>query len=92
MTQAIRGPSIGGINSGTAATANKPANGSLDHPGPLLGMSIVDAVKALLASKRPPLKNPELAAMFKAGRPSYELKGARKHHWFGPDPSYGGGR
>ncbi|MGY3533146.1 MULTISPECIES: winged helix-turn-helix domain-containing protein [Bradyrhizobium] len=30
-------------------------------------MSIVDAAKALLASKRTPLKNPELAAMFKAG-------------------------
>jgi hypothetical protein len=30
-------------------------------------MSIVDATKALLASKRIPLKNPDIAALFKAG-------------------------
>jgi len=36
-------------------------------PGGLLGMSIVDAAKALLHAKRTPLKNPELAQLFKAG-------------------------
>jgi hypothetical protein len=65
--EALRGPTIGGISSGAAANPNKFGSGSLDHPGALLGMSIVDAAKALLASKRTPLKNPELAAMFKAG-------------------------
>ncbi|MHC2576547.1 DNA-directed RNA polymerase delta subunit [Bradyrhizobium diazoefficiens] len=49
------------------APEDKPANGSLDHPGALLGLSIVDAAKALLASKRTPLKNPDFAAMFKVG-------------------------
>jgi DNA-directed RNA polymerase delta subunit len=39
----------------------------MDGPGALLGMSIVDAAKALLASKRTPLKNPDLATLFKAG-------------------------
>ena len=66
--EAIRGGSV--RLSGGAATSeagDKPANGSLDHPGALLGMSIVDAAKALLASKRTPLKNPEFATLFKAG-------------------------
>jgi hypothetical protein len=30
-------------------------------------MSIVDAAKKLLAAKRQPLRNPEIAALFKAG-------------------------
>jgi hypothetical protein len=57
----------GGSATGAANAAGKSGNGSLDHPGALLGMSIVDAAKALLASKRTPLKNPEFAALFKAG-------------------------
>jgi hypothetical protein len=65
--EAIRGgasPSPGGNASNHTSRGN---NGSLEHPGALLGMSIVDAAKALLASKRTPLKNPEFAALFKAG-------------------------
>ncbi|QIG92458.1 winged helix-turn-helix domain-containing protein [Bradyrhizobium sp. 6(2017)] len=69
--EAIRGGALGGSIGGAAASGSagsiKPSNGSLDHPGALLGMSIVDAAKALLASKRTPLKNPDFAAMFKAG-------------------------
>lgn len=65
--EAIRGPSIGGVSSSASGAASKPTNGSLDHPGALLGISIVDAAKALLASKRTPLKNPEFAALFKTG-------------------------
>ncbi|WP_038380668.1 winged helix-turn-helix domain-containing protein [Bradyrhizobium elkanii] len=69
--ESLRGGIMGSPGGGVAATGSagtiKPNNGSLDHPGALLGMSIVDAAKALLASKRTPLKNPELAAMFKAG-------------------------
>jgi hypothetical protein len=41
--------------------------GDINGPGGLLGLSIVDAAKALLKSKRTPLKNPEIAALFKAG-------------------------
>src|SRR6185312_1042766 len=40
---------------------------SVEGPGAFLGMSIVDAAKKLLAAKRQPLKNPEIAAAFKAG-------------------------
>ncbi|MHC2521647.1 winged helix-turn-helix domain-containing protein [Bradyrhizobium diazoefficiens] len=65
--EALRGPTIGGVSSPSGTSSNKPANGALDHPGALLGMSIVDAAKALLASKRTPLKNPEFAALFKTG-------------------------
>ncbi|WOH76159.1 winged helix-turn-helix domain-containing protein [Bradyrhizobium sp. NDS-1] len=69
--EGLRGGAMGGSsNAGGAAPsggASKPNNGSLDHPGALLGMSIVDAAKALLAHKRTPLKNPDFAAMFKAG-------------------------
>lgn len=39
----------------------------VDGPGALLGMSIADATKKLLASKRKPLKNPEIVTLFKAG-------------------------
>lgn len=65
--EAIRGGNVRPMGGSTSAASDKPANGSLDHPGALLGMSIVDAAKALLASKRTPLKNPEFATMFKAG-------------------------
>ncbi len=36
-------------------------------PGALLGMSIADATKKLLANKRATLKNPEIAVLFKDG-------------------------
>ncbi len=38
-----------------------------EGPGALLGMSIADATKKLLAAKRVPLKNPDIATLFKAG-------------------------
>lgn len=60
---------------GSATAGDRPSNGSLDHPGALLGMSIVDAAKALLASKRTPLKNPDFAALFKAGGLHMNSKG-----------------
>ena len=67
----IRGGAVnstaGGAGAAPGAIKSKTANGTMDGPGALLGMSIVDAAKALLASKRTPLKNPELAALFKAG-------------------------
>lgn len=53
----------GGAASGTGVGRTEDAN----VPTDLLGMSIVDAAKKLLALKRKPLRNPELAAMFKAG-------------------------
>lgn len=69
--ESIRG---GGSGSGAAGSTSSPhsapkkqSNGGMDGPGALLGMSIADAAKALLASKRTPLKNPEIAALFKAG-------------------------
>jgi hypothetical protein len=61
--ESIRGGSVGS----SRPPGGNVGNGSMDGPGALLGMSIVDAAKALLASKRTPLKNPDLAALFKAG-------------------------
>ncbi len=58
--EALRG---GGIATGVAAVSQTAADG----PGAFLGMTIVDAAKQLLASRRKPLKNPEIAAAFKAG-------------------------
>ena len=40
---------------------------AVDGPGAYLGMSIVDGAKKLLATKRQPLRNPDIAAAFKAG-------------------------
>lgn len=45
----------------------KPNAIDVGGPGALLGMSISDATKKLLATKRTTLKNTELAALFKAG-------------------------
>ncbi|MGQ7790793.1 HTH domain-containing protein [Faunimonas sp. B44] len=39
----------------------------LDSPGAFLGMSIADAAKKLLAARRQPLRNPDIAAAFKRG-------------------------
>jgi hypothetical protein len=69
--ESIRGgstfmPPSGGLGGGNS-NGGKTSNGAMDGPGALLGMSIVDAAKALLTSKRTPLKNPEFAALFKAG-------------------------
>lgn len=49
--------------SAAAAAPVVPAEG----PGAYLGMSIPEAAKKLLASRRQPLKNPDIAAAFKAG-------------------------
>lgn len=51
--------------SGTPASSGQ--NGDLDSPGAFLGMSIADAAKKLLAAKRQPLRNPDIAAAFKRG-------------------------
>lgn len=51
---------------GGAATPNS-GGATLDGPGALLGLSIVDAAKKILAAKRQPLKNPDIAAAFKSG-------------------------
>jgi DNA-directed RNA polymerase delta subunit len=49
------------------ATTTHDLNASVDSPGAFLGMSITDAAKKLLAARRQPLKNPDIAAAFKAG-------------------------
>lgn len=51
----------------TAAALNPMVQNGVDGPGALLGMSIADATKKLLAAKRTPLKNPDIAVLFKAG-------------------------
>lgn len=61
-----------GIGSATAPVGAHPpfdrgANGDVDSPGAFLGMSIADAAKKLLAAKRQPLRNPDIAAAFKRG-------------------------
>lgn len=69
--EAIRGGSVIQMPSGSGKTGAINAviggQGGIDGPGGLLGMSIVDAAKALLQAKRTPLKNPEFAQLFKAG-------------------------
>lgn len=51
-----------------AASGEKPPlNGDIDSPGAFLGMSIADAAKKLLAARRQPLRNPDIAAAFKRG-------------------------
>jgi hypothetical protein len=52
---------------GTPGNHSGPQNFSVDSPSAFLGMSITDAAKALLAARRQPLKNPDIAAAFKAG-------------------------
>jgi hypothetical protein len=59
--------SANGIGAKGPIGAGGPNQNDLSGPGGLLGMSIVDATKALLKSKRTPLRNPEIAALFKAG-------------------------
>lgn len=64
--EAMRGqgsaaPSAGGA--GGAPSQRQESDGTHD----LLGMSIVDAAKKLLAARRKPLRNPEIATLFKEG-------------------------
>lgn len=64
------GAPMGGVRSPMAAAANggKPSPGTeADGPGALLGLSIAEAAKKLLATKRVTLKNNDLATLFKAG-------------------------
>lgn len=71
IAQAIAGLEalLGKTSSAGSSQSNKPDGGAsgVDGPGALLGMSIVDAAKKLLAAKRQPLRNPDIAALFKAG-------------------------
>lgn len=58
-------PSIGG---GTGDTSVPGEPGTPGHTtGLLLGLSISDAAKRILATQRRPLRNPELEGFFKAG-------------------------
>jgi hypothetical protein len=43
-----------------AATRQEAPSGGIDGPGALLGLSITEAAKKILATKRVPLRNPEL--------------------------------
>lgn len=62
MIEAVRS---GGATAGVqpSGSGSAPAEG----PGAFLGMTIVDAAKKLLATRRQPLKNPDIAAAFKSG-------------------------
>ncbi len=62
--EAMRGGQSSGTP-GTSAPGQQKPDGEAGHD--LLGMSIVDAAKRLLATKRKPLRNPDLAALFKEG-------------------------
>jgi hypothetical protein len=62
--EAIRGGL--GSPSGQQANSSGP-NIAIDAPGAFLGMSIPEAAKKLLASRRQPLRNPEIVAGFRAG-------------------------
>jgi len=67
--ESLRGggsPPSASANGGPTTTSRLPGD-EIEGPGALLGMSIADAAKKLLAAKRKPLKNSELAVMFKAG-------------------------
>lgn len=65
--EAIRGGTSSGAASTLSSSASVGQNSDIDSPGAFLGMSIVDAAKKLLAAKRQPLRNPDIAAAFKRG-------------------------
>jgi hypothetical protein len=65
--EAITGRSGNTASASVAGSGQLQVNASVDSPGAFLGMSIADAAKALLAARRQPLKNPDIAAAFKAG-------------------------
>lgn len=58
-------PIVGNPVSGALSVA--PPETPADGPGAYLGMTITDAAKKLLATRRQPLRNPDIAAAFKAG-------------------------
>jgi len=59
--------SFAGVSARGSAGDIRAANQGADGPGALLGLSIADATKKLLAAKRVPLKNPDIATLFRAG-------------------------
>lgn len=61
--EALSGP----IPPGATGTNGAAQNPAAEGPGAFLGMSITEAAKTLLAARRQPLKNPDIAAAFKAG-------------------------
>lgn len=66
--EALRGGATGAsLPEQSGAPASGGQNGDIDSPGAFLGMSIADAAKKLLAARRQPLKNPEIAVAFKRG-------------------------
>ena len=65
LDQAIA--AIESVRAGGSTVAAQGASGAVDGPGAFLGMTIVDAAKKLLASRRQPLKNPDIATAFKMG-------------------------
>jgi len=58
--EAIRG----GMSAAPIASADTPLG---EGPGWLLGLTIPDAAKKLLATRRQPLRNPDIAEAFRAG-------------------------
>ena len=64
---AIEGIIGGGVSAAPGGTAAAVSQAVADGPGAFLGMTIVDAAKTLMASRRRPLKNPEIAAAFREG-------------------------
>lgn len=66
LDQAIA--AIESLRGGGAPGTMPPVSQSVaDGPNPFLGMTIVDAAKKLLAARRKPLRNPEIAAAFEEG-------------------------
>lgn len=63
----LRGGAAAAPVSGQPGSQTAGQNGDIDSPGAFLGMSIADAAKKLLAAKRQPLRNPDIAAAFKRG-------------------------
>lgn len=61
------GAPIVGVAKPEALKERAPTNGAVLGSGAFLGMNIVDATKALLASRRQQMSNPEIAAALKAG-------------------------
>lgn len=59
---------IESVRSGGGNQSGGPAqNIGVDAPGAFLGMTIPEAAKKLLAARRRPLRNPDIAAAFKVG-------------------------
>jgi hypothetical protein len=62
---------IEGLRGGSASGSPQPPmvaqNAAVDSPSAFLGMSIPEAAKKLLAARRQPLRNPEIATAFKSG-------------------------